>query len=130
MARRHTPYYHKFLDAGAELGDRIGFDAAVVFTSVEDEHLATRGSVGVYDVYYQGPIDIKGPDAEALLQKVLVRDVAAPAERRGGAVLLALQRGGRDDRRPHLLPALGRALLAHRDPGSRRDGGIVGPRTG
>jgi aminomethyltransferase len=27
-------------------------------------------------VYYQGPIDIKGPDAEALLQRVLVRDVA------------------------------------------------------
>jgi aminomethyltransferase len=76
MARRHTPYYHKFLASGAELGDRIGFDAAVVFTSIEEEHLATRSGVGVYDVYYQGPIDIKGPDAEALLQKVLVRDVA------------------------------------------------------
>ncbi len=75
MARRHTPYFHKFLEAGAELGDRIGFDAAVVFTSVEEEHLATREAVGIYDVYYQGPIDIKGPDAEALLQKVLVRDV-------------------------------------------------------
>jgi aminomethyltransferase len=74
-ARRHTPYHQKFIELGAELGDRIGFEAAVVFTSVEEEHLATRNAVGIYDVYYQGPIDIKGPDAEALLQKVLVRDV-------------------------------------------------------
>ncbi len=76
LARRHTPYFHKLLEAGAEMADRIGFDAAVVFTSVEDEHLATRGAAGVYDVYYSGPIDIKGPDAEALLQTILVRDVA------------------------------------------------------
>jgi len=75
-ARRRTPYHDKFITLGAELGDRIGFDAAVVFSSIEEEHLATRNAVGIYDVYYQGPIDIKGPDAEALLQKVLVRDVA------------------------------------------------------
>lgn len=74
-ARRHTPYFDKFVTLGAELGDRIGFDAAVVFSSTEEEHLATRNAAGIYDVYYQGPIDIKGPDAGALLQKVLVRDV-------------------------------------------------------
>ena len=74
-ARRHTPYHDKFVELGAELGDRIGFDAAVVFSSTEEEHLATRNAVGIYDVYYQGPIDIKGPDAGALLQNVLARDV-------------------------------------------------------
>jgi aminomethyltransferase len=74
--RRHTPYYHKFVELGAELVDRIGFDAAFRFTTVEDEHMATRQAAGMYDVYHQGPIDVKGPDAEALLQRVLVRDVA------------------------------------------------------
>ena len=59
---RHTPYHQRFIELGAEMGDRIGFDAAVVFTSTEQEHMATRGSVGLYDVYYQGPIDLKGPD--------------------------------------------------------------------
>ena len=29
MARRHTPYYHKLIALGAEMADRIGFDAAV-----------------------------------------------------------------------------------------------------
>jgi aminomethyltransferase len=75
MATRHTPYHQRFIELGAEMGDRIGFDAAVVFTSTEQEHMATRGSVGIYDVYYQGPIDIKGPDAQALLDEVLARDV-------------------------------------------------------
>ena len=75
MPTRHTPYHQRFVELGAEMGDRIGFDAAVVFTSTEAEHIATRTGVGLYDVYYQGPIDIKGPDAQALLDHVLARDV-------------------------------------------------------
>jgi aminomethyltransferase len=76
MARRHTPYYHKFVALGAELVDRIGFDAAFKFTSVQAEHLATRERAGLYDVYYQVLLDIKGRDAETLLQRTLVNDVA------------------------------------------------------
>jgi aminomethyltransferase len=75
MPTRHTPYHQRFVELGAEMGDRIGFDAAVVFTSTQHEHMATREGVGLYDVYYQGPIDIKGPDAQALLDHVLARDV-------------------------------------------------------
>lgn len=75
MPTRHTPYHQRFIELGAEMGDRIGFDAAVVFSSTEREHMATRESVGLYDVYHQGPIDIKGPDAQALLDQVLARDV-------------------------------------------------------
>jgi aminomethyltransferase len=73
--RKQTPYYHKFIELGAEIADRIGFDAAVRFTSVEDEHRATREAAGLYDVYYQGPIDVKGRDATALLQSLLVNDL-------------------------------------------------------
>ena len=75
MARRHTPYYHQFVALGAELVDRIGFDAAFRFTTVEEEHLATRSAAGLYDVYYQGAIDVKGRDAESFLNGVLVNDV-------------------------------------------------------
>jgi aminomethyltransferase len=75
MARRHTPYYHQFVALGAEIVDRIGFDAAFRFSSVEEEHLATRTAAGMYDVYYQGAVDVKGLDAEAFLNSVLVNDV-------------------------------------------------------
>lgn len=75
MARKHTPYYHKFMDLNAEMADRMGFDAAIRFTTTEEEHRATRETAGVYDVYYQGPIDIKGRDATRLLQWLLVNDL-------------------------------------------------------
>jgi len=75
MARRHTPYYHQFVALGAEIVDRIGFDAAFRFTTVEAEHVATRTAAGMYDVYYQGAVDVKGRDAEAFLNSVLVNDV-------------------------------------------------------
>lgn len=74
-ARKHTPYYHKFVELGAEIVDRIGFDAAARFTTIEDEHRATREAAGLYDVYYQGPLDLKGPGTTALLQRLLVNDI-------------------------------------------------------
>jgi aminomethyltransferase len=76
MARRHTPYYHRLVALGAEMADRIGFDAAVRFTSVAEEHRATRERVGVYDVYYQGAVDVKGFDAEDFLDGHVVNHVA------------------------------------------------------
>jgi hypothetical protein len=75
MALKHTPYFHQFVAFRAEMVDRIGFDSAFKFTSVENEHLATRNRAGVYDVYYQVLVDVKGSHAEDLLQRVLVNDV-------------------------------------------------------
>jgi aminomethyltransferase len=86
MARRHTPYYHKLVALGAEMADRIGFDAAVRFTTVAEEHRATRERVGVYDVYYQGAVDVKGSDAEAFLDGHVVNHVARLSD---GQVLYA-----------------------------------------
>lgn len=76
MPRKHTPYFHQFRALGAEMVDRVGFDSALRFTSVENEHLATRQRAGLYDVYYQVLVDIKGKDAEKLLERVLVNNVA------------------------------------------------------
>lgn len=72
---KHTPYYHKFLELGAELSDRPGFIVAQWFTSIEEEHKATREAAGLYDVYSQGPIDVKGKDAHALLNRLVVNDL-------------------------------------------------------
>jgi aminomethyltransferase len=96
VPRRHTPYFHKFVELGAELGDRIGFDAAVVFTSTREEHLATRAAVGVYDVYHQGPIDVKGPDAARVLSTVAARDVERRMTQDGQVLYTSLcnERGG------------------------------------
>ena len=75
MPRRRSPYHAKYLEFGAELVDRIGYDAPLRFTTTEAEHFATRKAAGLYDVYHQGKVDIKGRQAEALLQKACVNDL-------------------------------------------------------
>ena len=92
MARRHTPYYHKLVALGAEMADRIGFDAAVRFTTTADEHKATRERVGIYDVYYQGVVDVKGPDAEDIPRRPR-RQRRRRADGRPGPLHLGAERG-------------------------------------
>ncbi|HYP60488.1 MAG TPA: hypothetical protein VEQ36_08680, partial [Thermomicrobiales bacterium] len=75
MGRRRSPYYAKYVELGAELVDRMGYDAPYRFSTTEAEHMATRTAAGLYDVYHQGMVDIKGKDAEALLQKTCVNDL-------------------------------------------------------
>lgn len=56
---------------------RVGGDfvSAHFFEGVEQEHLNTRRNVGVQDLSTMGKIDIKGPDAEQLVNYVIVNDV-------------------------------------------------------
>ena len=75
-ARKHGPYWHQQKALGAEFADRIGFDAAVRYTTTEAEHLATRNAAGLYDVYNQVMIEVRGRDAMKLLRQTLVNDVA------------------------------------------------------
>lgn len=93
---RHSPYHHRFTQLGAQFVERIGFAAPAVFSTTEDEHRATRERVGLFDVYYQVPIEIAGAEAAAVLDAVLVADVshlpvgrvvyAAPCNARGGMI--------------------------------------------
>lgn len=80
MIRRQVPYYHQQRALGAQFVDRIGYDAAYVYTSTEAEHRATREQAGLYEVYHQGPIEIRGRQATALLRRTLVNDVARLAD--------------------------------------------------
>ena len=75
-ARKHGPYWHQQKALGAEFADRIGFDAAVRYTTTEAEHLATREAAGLYDVYNQVMVEVRGRDAQKLLRQTLVNDVA------------------------------------------------------
>lgn len=76
MPHRRSPYHQKYLELDAELVDRIGYDAPHRFSTTDAEHVATRTAAGLYDVYHQGMVDIKGRDAEALLQQICVNDIA------------------------------------------------------
>ena len=47
----------------AKMVDFGGWDMPVQYTSLVEEHLAVRNSVGVFDVSHMGEIDITGPEA-------------------------------------------------------------------
>lgn len=79
-ARKYGPYWHQQKALGAEFADRIGFDAAVRYTTTEAEHRATREAAGLYDVYNQVMVEVRGRDAMKLLRRVLVNDVARIAD--------------------------------------------------
>jgi aminomethyltransferase len=48
---------------GAKMVDFGGWDMPVQYSSLVEEHLAVRKSVGVFDVSHMGEIDITGPEA-------------------------------------------------------------------
>ncbi len=74
-ALRHTPLYEAHAAAGAKLVPFAGWEMPVEYEGVRREHLAVRGDAGVFDVSHMGEIETRGPDATALLQRLLSNDV-------------------------------------------------------
>lgn len=62
--------------------DFAGWKLPLRFEGVRKEHMAVRRSCGVFDVSHMGEIEIDGPDAEALCQKLNTNDVATLREGR------------------------------------------------
>jgi aminomethyltransferase len=53
-----------------------GWDMAVQFTSVIEEHMAVRTAAGLFDVSHMGEIEVEGPQALALVQRLTCNDAA------------------------------------------------------
>ncbi|HEX3434373.1 MAG TPA: glycine cleavage system aminomethyltransferase GcvT [Solirubrobacteraceae bacterium] len=73
---RRTPLYEQHVAAGAKMVDFAGWEMPVQYTGVGDEHRAVRESCGVFDVSHMGEIEVSGPQALELLQRLLSNDVA------------------------------------------------------
>jgi len=73
---RRTPLYDRHVDAGAKLVPFAGWEMPVQYEGVRQEHVAVRSAAGVFDVSHMGEIETSGPEAEALLQRLLSNDVS------------------------------------------------------
>jgi glycine hydroxymethyltransferase len=69
---------HKAL--GAKLVDFAGWEMPVWYSSVIEEHLATRHAAGLFDVSHMGVYQVDGPQACAFLDSVVGNDVADLSE--------------------------------------------------
>jgi len=65
---------HKEL--GAKFTEFAGFEMPIQFTSIKDEHLTVRRSVGLFDVSHMSNIWITGKDAETLITLTTVEDAS------------------------------------------------------
>ena len=95
---RRSPLHESHLAAGAKLVPFAGWEMPVQYEAIKAEHLAVRRDAGVFDVSHMGQIETKGPEATALLQRLLSNDVRRMPE--GGAqysVLCTPEGGVLDD---------------------------------
>jgi aminomethyltransferase len=61
---------------GARMVEFGGWDMPVEYSGIIEEHIAVRTSAGLFDVSHMGQIEVKGPQALALLQYVTCNDVS------------------------------------------------------
>jgi aminomethyltransferase len=76
MAQRTPPLYGRHEDRGAQFTEFGGWEMPVEFDSIQTEHAAVRESAGIFDVSHMGEIEVGGPDAELLLQRLTTNDVS------------------------------------------------------
>jgi aminomethyltransferase len=74
-ALRRTPLHDAHVAAGAKLVPFAGWEMPVQYVGVREEHEAVRSRAGIFDVSHMGEIETTGPQAEALLQRLLSNDV-------------------------------------------------------
>jgi aminomethyltransferase len=74
---KHTAFtkFHEAL--GAKMAPFAGYSMPIQYEGINAEHETVRKGVGVFDVSHMGEFWVKGPKAEAFLQKITSNDVAA-----------------------------------------------------
>jgi aminomethyltransferase len=75
-ALKRTPLHGEHVEAGARLVPFAGWEMPVQYRGVVEEHLAVRTRAGLFDVSHMGEIEVRGPMALDLLQKVTCNNVA------------------------------------------------------
>ena len=75
MTDRIPPLHGVHGACGATFTDFGGWAMPVEFDSIREEHAAVRGSVGMFDVSHMGEVEVSGPDATTLLDRLTTNDV-------------------------------------------------------
>ncbi|MFC7187101.1 glycine cleavage system aminomethyltransferase GcvT [Halorubrum yunnanense] len=77
MTDRLPPLHDAHEARGAKFTDFGGWQMPVEFDSIHEEHAAVRESLGVFDVSHMSEIEVSGPDATALMNRLTTNDVTA-----------------------------------------------------
>ncbi|MBN1306018.1 MAG: glycine cleavage system aminomethyltransferase GcvT [Anaerolineales bacterium] len=72
-----TALYETHKEMGAKMVPFAGWEMPVWYSSVVEEHLATRQAAGLFDVSHMGVYEVRGADAASFLDSVCANDIGA-----------------------------------------------------
>jgi aminomethyltransferase len=73
---KRTPLHAFHVAHGGRLVDFAGWEMPVQYRSILEEHKAVRRAAGLFDVSHMGEVDVRGPGAEAFLNRLVTNDVS------------------------------------------------------
>ncbi|MCL2342863.1 MAG: glycine cleavage system aminomethyltransferase GcvT, partial [Firmicutes bacterium] len=91
---KRTPLYEVHQALGAKMVDFGGWEMPLFYTSILEEHRATREKAGLFDVSHMGEIAVKGAGARAALDKLVTCDLGALSPKKIAYTFLMNENGG------------------------------------
>jgi len=73
---KRSPLYNLQKELGAKFTEFAGFEMPIQYSSIKDEHLAVRKSVGLFDVSHMSNTWITGKEAEKLISRATLEDAS------------------------------------------------------
>lgn len=89
-----TPLHDWHAEHGGRLVDFAGWAMPVQYSSIIEEHQATRKSIGLFDVSHMGRLLINGPQAMPFLESLLTRRVDGMTAGQARYSLMCNEQGG------------------------------------
>jgi aminomethyltransferase len=80
VSLKHTPLYEAHRAAGAKFVEFGGWEMPVQYSGIIEEHKTVRTGVGVFDVSHMGEIEISGPRALEVVQRLTTNDASKLAD--------------------------------------------------
>lgn len=77
MELKHTALHAIHEKRGARMVAFAGYHMPIQYRGIRDEHKRVRETVGVFDVSHMGEIEISGPAALKMVQKITINDASA-----------------------------------------------------
>ncbi len=72
---RKPPLYERHKSAGADLTEFGGWEMPCTFEDIQAEHTSVRESAGIFDVSHMSEVQVQGPDAASLLNRLTTNTV-------------------------------------------------------
>lgn len=76
MTLQKTPLHDRHVALGAKMVEFAGYDMPVIYSGIQEEHMAVRNAVGVFDVSHMGEFIVRGKQALDLVQKITTNNAS------------------------------------------------------